>query len=109
MSPPTTPSRLLPSLGGLVTAGLGVSAEAPWWSVATIGFAALLVLRAEALVNARNEARRGLHEGRLLASVPSRQALGYLREVRRAQLGPPPQPEPPIPGTGGASSDSAGA
>ncbi|MFE2247893.1 hypothetical protein [Streptomyces lavendulae] len=42
-----------------------------------------MVLRAEALVNARNEARRGLHEHRLLGEVSRRQALAYLREVRR--------------------------
>lgn len=61
---------------------------APWWAAAATAFAGLLVLRAEALVNARNEARRGLHEHRLLGEVSRRQALAYLREVRRDRSDP---------------------
>ncbi|MFD4246202.1 hypothetical protein ACFWP3_32105 [Streptomyces sp. NPDC058525] len=80
-----TAARLLASLGGLLTAVLGVVAEAPWWVAVALLFAVLLVLRAEALVNARNEARRGLHEDRLLGEVSGKQALDYLREIRRAQ------------------------
>lgn len=84
-----TAPRLLASFGGLLTAGLGVLAEAPWWLAGALAFAGLLVLRAEALVNARNEARRGVHEDRLLGEVSGRQALAYLREIRRPQSGPP--------------------
>ncbi|MGP3687710.1 hypothetical protein ACTVZO_23980 [Streptomyces sp. IBSNAI002] len=80
-----TAARLLAPLGGLLTAALGVVAEAPWWVAVALLFAVLLVLRAEALVNARNEARRGLHEDRLLGEVTGKQALDYLREIRRAQ------------------------
>lgn len=83
-----TASRLLASLGGLSTATLGVVADAPWWVAGTLLFGGLLVLRAEALVNARNEARRGLHEGRLLGEVSRKQALDYLRETRRARQQP---------------------
>ncbi|MFI8503857.1 hypothetical protein ACIGFK_35945 [Streptomyces sp. NPDC085524] len=78
-------SRLLASLGGLSTAALGVVADAPWWVTGTLVFGGLLVVRAEALVNARNEARRGLHEDRLLGEVSRKQALDYLREVRQAR------------------------
>ncbi|GLV86298.1 hypothetical protein Slala03_59870 [Streptomyces lavendulae subsp. lavendulae] len=78
-----TVPRLLAPLGGLLAAGPVALAEAPWWVAATLAFGGLLVLRAEALVNARNEARRGLHEHRLLGEVSRRQALAYLREVRR--------------------------
>ncbi|WP_284581537.1 hypothetical protein [Streptomyces sp. 2P-4] len=94
MSLHATVTRALPSLGGLAAAGAGVLADAPWWLVGVLGFAALLVLRAEALVNARNEARRGSHEHRLLATVSGRQALDYLTEVRRAQAGPAAAPGP---------------
>ncbi|MFE2170324.1 hypothetical protein ACFXB3_35475 [Streptomyces sp. NPDC059447] len=80
-----TASRLLASLGGLSTATLGAVSGAPWWVAGSLLFGGLLVLRAEALVNARNEARRGLHEGRLLGEVSRKQALDYLRETRRAQ------------------------
>ncbi|MFD7258579.1 hypothetical protein [Streptomyces sp. NPDC059874] len=80
-----TAYRLLASLGGLLTAALGLLAEAPWWVVGALVFGCLLVLRAEALVNARNEARRGLHEDRLLGEVSGKQALDYLREIRQAQ------------------------
>lgn len=91
-----TVPRLLASFGGLLTAGLGILAEAPWWVAGTLGFGGLLVLRAEALVNARNEARRGLHEDRLLGEVPRRLALAYLREVRQDRSGPQAaQQEPP--------------
>ncbi|MER5813328.1 hypothetical protein ABT143_35000 [Streptomyces sp. NPDC002033] len=88
-----TVPRLFTSAGGLLTAGPAALAGAPWWVAAALAFAGLLVLRAEALVNARNEARRGLHEGRLLARVPGRQALDYLRDTRRPQPGPPDAPE----------------
>ncbi|MFF4322636.1 hypothetical protein [Streptomyces sp. NPDC001568] len=88
----TSPSRLLAPFGGLLTASLGVMARAPWWVVAGLAFAGLLVLRAEALVNARNEARRGHHEHRLLGQVPRRQALAYLREVRRDRVAADPEP-----------------
>ncbi|MET9609371.1 hypothetical protein ABZZ17_30635 [Streptomyces sp. NPDC006512] len=88
----TSPSRLLTSLGGLLTAAVGVLTRAPWWVIAGLAFAGLLVLRAEALVNARNEARRGHHEDRLLGQVPRRQALAYLREVRRDRSAPEPEP-----------------
>ncbi|MFE2153184.1 hypothetical protein ACFXAO_24445 [Streptomyces lavendulae] len=83
-----TVPRLLAPLGGLLAAGPVALAEAPWWVAATLAFGGLLVLRAEALVNARNEARRGLHEHRLLGEVPRRQALAYLREVRRDRSDP---------------------
>ncbi|RSS80081.1 hypothetical protein [Streptomyces sp. WAC06614] len=95
MSTFPTGSRLLPALGGLATAGLGAASEAPWWLVAILAFAALLVVRAEALVNARNEARRGVHEDRLLGTVPSRQALGHLRAVRRPHDGSAPGQDAP--------------
>ncbi|MER6379503.1 hypothetical protein [Streptomyces sp. NPDC001250] len=75
-------SRFLAPFSGLLTAGLGVPAEAPWWVHVTLAFATLLVLHAEALVSAHNEARRGRHEGRLLSELPRRQALAYLREAR---------------------------
>ncbi|MFJ3835910.1 hypothetical protein ACIPY6_10355 [Streptomyces sp. NPDC090054] len=88
----TSPSRLLASFGGLLTATVGLLARAPWWVVAGLAFAGLLVLRAEALVNARNEARRGHHEHRLLGQVPRRQALAYLREVRRDRAAADPEP-----------------
>ncbi|MEF2528810.1 MULTISPECIES: hypothetical protein [Streptomyces] len=106
MSLPTTVTRAFPSLGGLAAAGAGVLADAPWWLVGLLGFAALLVLRAEALVNARNEARRGSHEDRLLAAVPRRQALDYLTEVRRAQAGPAAGADG---GTAGGGTGSGGA
>ncbi|WP_157858057.1 hypothetical protein [Streptomyces durhamensis] len=77
-------SRLLASLSGVLT-GLGVPAEAPWWVHVSLTLTTLLVLRAEALVNAHNEVRRGLHESRLLSELPRRQALAYLREVRRSR------------------------
>ncbi|OEJ33116.1 hypothetical protein [Streptomyces subrutilus] len=96
-----TAPRFLASLGGLLTAALGVVAEAPWWVAAALVFGGLLVLRAESLVGARNEARRGLHEDRLLGEVSGKQALDYLREVRRAQqpaAGPGTDAEP---GAGG--------
>ncbi|MFF3622571.1 hypothetical protein [Streptomyces sp. NPDC002467] len=83
-----TVSRLLASLGGLSTATLGVMADAPWWVAGSLLFGGLLVLRAEALVDARNEARRGLHEGRLLGEVSRKQALDYLRETRRVRRQP---------------------
>ncbi|MFD9729551.1 hypothetical protein [Streptomyces sp. NPDC059072] len=101
-----TVSRLLASLGGLSTATLGVVADAPWWVAGTLLFGGLLVLRAEALVNARNEARRGLHEGRLLGEVSRKQALDYLRETRRAQR----QPAADVnDGTGAGAGAGAGA
>ncbi|MFE3638023.1 hypothetical protein [Streptomyces sp. NPDC059168] len=103
--------RLSASLGGLSTAALGALASAPWWAAAPLAFASLLVLRAEALVHARNEARRGVQEHRLLARTPRRQALAYLQETRRGprtpattQPQPRPQPEPePGAGAGGGT------
>jgi len=89
-----TVPRLLASLGGLLTTALGALAGTPWWVAATLLFAGLLILRAEALVNARNEARRGLHEHRLLGEVPRRQALAYLREIRRDGYISAAQPDP---------------
>ncbi|MGO4459137.1 hypothetical protein AB4039_17875 [Streptomyces sp. M-16] len=116
-----TVTRLLAPLGGLLAAGPVALDGAPWWAAATTAFAGLLVLRAEALVNARNEARRGLHEHRLLGEVSRRQALAYLREVRRDRSdpaadrpGPPseagpsgPGPSGPAAGTGTGSGTSA--
>ncbi|WP_137994146.1 hypothetical protein [Streptomyces vilmorinianum] len=109
-----TVSRLLASLGGLLTAGLGVMAEAPWWVIGALAFGGLLVLRAEALVNARNEARRGLHENRLLGEVSRKQALDYLREIRQAGTTGPsdarqPAPAPPAQPTGGTGEGANGA
>ncbi|MFD8024850.1 hypothetical protein [Streptomyces lavendulae] len=98
-----TVPRLLAPLGGLLAAGPVALAEAPWWVAATLAFGGLLVLRAEALVNARNEARRGLHEHRLLGEVPRRQALAYLREVRRDR------PDPAAADAGAATGTGAGA
>ncbi|MDH6542719.1 hypothetical protein [Streptomyces sp. SPB4] len=98
-----TVPRLLAPLGGLLAAGPVALAEAPWWVAATLAFGGLLVLRAEALVNARNEARRGLHEHRLLGEVPRRQALAYLREVRRDR------PDPAAADAGAATGTGTGA
>ncbi|QGZ52646.1 hypothetical protein GPZ77_34090 [Streptomyces sp. QHH-9511] len=80
-----TASLLLAPLGGLLSAALGLATEAPWWMACALGFGGILILRAEALVNARNEARRGLHENRLLGEVSRKQALDYLREIRQSQ------------------------
>lgn len=110
-----TVPRLLAPLGGLLAAGPVALAQAPWWVAATLAFGGLLVLRAEALVNARNEARRGLHEHRLLGEVPRRQALAYLREVRRDRSDPAAdRPVPPTAadaggGTGAATGTGTGA
>ncbi|MEU9027534.1 hypothetical protein [Streptomyces sp. NPDC048383] len=88
----TSASSLLVPFGALLTTTLGVLARAPWWVVAGLAFVGLLVLRAEALVNARNEARRGHHEHRLLGQVPRGQALAYLREVRLDRAAADPRP-----------------
>ncbi|MET8750931.1 hypothetical protein ABZW32_12660 [Streptomyces sp. NPDC004667] len=111
-----TVTRLLAPLGGLLAAGPLALDGAPWWAAATTAFAGLLVLRAEALVNARNEARRGFHEHRLLGEVSRRQALAYLREVRRDRSDPaadrpaPPSAAGPGPadGTGAATGTGTG-
>ncbi|MEU8437940.1 hypothetical protein AB0F18_34600, partial [Streptomyces sp. NPDC029216] len=74
----------------------GVPARLPGAAAAVLGCGGLLVLRAEALVNARNEARRGAHEDRLLGQVPRRQALAYLRETRRSpEASAPPEEQRP--------------
>ncbi|MFB0629983.1 hypothetical protein [Streptomyces sp. AB3(2024)] len=104
-----TVTRLLAPLGGLLAAGPVALDGAPWWAAATTAFAGLLVLRAEALVNARNEARRGFHEHRLLGEVPRRQALAYLREVRRDRSDPAAdRPGPPSDAGAGAGGGSGG-
>ena len=90
--------RLTESFINLAPSTLTALTGAPWWGIA------LLILfhpviqnfpqHIFVLVQARNEARRGRQEDRLLDQIPRRRALQGLSHIRQARSGNPPGSPP---------------
>ncbi|MEV5879385.1 hypothetical protein AB0L75_35210 [Streptomyces sp. NPDC052101] len=99
-----TMPRLFASFTSLAPSTLTALAGAPWWGIALLILLFHPVIQnfpqhVLALVQARNEARRGRQEGRLLDQIPRRhalQGLAHIRQARSADSSAPPG-APPTP------------
>ncbi|MGW2426427.1 hypothetical protein ACWC0C_45850 [Streptomyces sp. NPDC001709] len=91
-----TMPRLTDSFTNLAPSALTALTGAPWWGIALIILLHLVIQNLPQhvliLVQARNQARQGRHEGRLLGRLPRRhalQGLTHIRQAREAVSAPP--------------------